>query len=141
MNEEIKKEVNEKTKEHKCDICGKIFKSESGLVGHKRLSHSQQQVKSIPSDIGERLVALESKIASTTKVVTEDSPESVMKALEVLIPLAEKYLIVIGPYGERKNKGFWNVERKWAIRQLKDYEVTAYQDGGFGHSAPKDEKK
>ena len=119
-------------KEFKCDICGKTFKSESGLLGHKRLSHSEQRIKSTPDNITKRMEALESRIASTTEVKTEDSVEGVIKALEVLCPLADKYNLVLGPWhGEkRKDLGFWSIRNEWTVKEVKDYELSSVQ-GGF----------
>ena len=93
--------------EIKCDICGKIFKSLSGLEGHKRLSHSEQTKKTYPDEIGKRLAALEAMAAAGINPGTVvDSEEKVIDKLKLLLSAIEKYQLTVGNLGQRTGFGF-----------------------------------
>jgi len=134
MSEEIKEEVKQEVKEIKCKLCGKTFKSESGLSGHMRLSHDEQRIKTVPDEIGKRLEAVEAVIATTINpgkaIKTE---EEVVAALKLLLPAIEKYQISIGIFAQ---------ETSWGPRDEK-YRIVKNSDleGGFMQKALRQKAK
>lgn len=89
----------------KCDICGKTFKSASGLEGHKRLSHGEGTRKTYPDQIGQRLEALE-LAGATNPGQKVDSQEGVVTTLRLLLPSMERFDLAVvslpGAFSEPK---------------------------------------
>lgn len=81
----------------KCGICGKTFKSESGLVGHMRLTHDTQRIKTTPDQIGKRLEALELAGASNPGQKV-DSEEGLIATLRLLLPVMQRFKVVVVPF-------------------------------------------
>lgn len=112
-----------------CDICGKTFKSEAGLVGHKRLSHDEGRIKTTPDKIGERLEALEAIAASginPSDIV--DSEEKVVDKLKLLLPSIEKYGLAVVSIPKDESTG-------WLVKDITKYRIVKNSDirGGFGN--------
>lgn len=106
-------------KEFPCPKCEKKCKSAAGLIGHIRLEHGELKKKTYPDEIADRLEAIEAVVATTINpgeaIKTE---EEIRKALELLLPAAEKYRLQLGPIGK---PNFWGYHKKWLVKKV-DYD-------------------
>ena len=103
-------------KELKCMVCKKTFKSRAGLTGHMRMQHGEVRKKTYPDEIGKRLDYIEKRLASSVVIDQEklDNENRVKEALELLLPLAEKYRLQLGPLGKAN---FWGYHRTWVVKK------------------------
>ena len=104
----------------KCGICGKTFKSESGLSGHMRFSHDEQRIKTTPDQIGKRLEALELAGASNPGQKV-DTQEGLVTTLRLLLPAIERFGLAV-------------VSLPGAFNEPKKYRIVKNSDirGGMG---------
>jgi len=83
-------------KQFPCPKCDKKCKTAAGLIGHMRLEHGEQKVKTTPDEIGQRLENIEAVVATTINPGNEiKTEEEVRKALELLLPAIEKYGLAV----------------------------------------------
>jgi len=121
---------NEGAKEVKaveCPMCGTLFKNRAGLAGHMRIEHGVEKKKTLPDEIGRRLEGLEADILPRLEAIENrltgtidpekivDSEEQVENALELLLPAAKKYGLVLGPYGKDQAKWWQSAEYEWIV--------------------------
>jgi len=118
--EKISEEEVKKSEEVKCDICGKIFKDKSGLAGHKRLSHSEGTRKTIPDEVGKRLESIEGRLASATNPKKIETEEQARAALELLLAVARKFDLALGPFGKSRPVGWGFRKRDWVVKKASE---------------------
>jgi len=84
------------------------------------MEHGEVRKKTYPDEIGKRLDYIEKRLASSVVIDQEklDNEDRVKEALELLLPLAEKYRLQLGPVGETN---FWGYHRKWLVKKT-DYD-------------------
>lgn len=112
-------------KEFKCEICGKTFKSESGLSGHMRFSHNEQRIKSTPDRIAERLEVLELAGAKNPGQKV-DTLEGLVTTLRLLLPAMAREKIVVIPFGSRYDNDYEEFKRYRIIKN------PGFTKAGFG---------
>jgi len=110
----------QKTKEElKCDICDKTFKDKSGLAGHKKITHNVETKKVIPNELEKRLATMEKQLATTInpkKVI--ESEKQARTALELLLAVAQKFDLALGPFGKQL-PGMWR-KREWVVKKASE---------------------
>ena len=111
----------EKVKEElKCDVCGKIgFKNRAGLEGHRKIEHGVEKRLIQIGDTEKRLEIIEKQLASTInpkKVI--ESEKQARTALELLLAVAKKYDLALGPFGKQL-PGMWR-KREWVVKKASE---------------------
>jgi len=81
------------SEEIKCDICGKTgFKSKAGLAGHKKIAHGADTRKTIPDEIGKRLINIEHSLRLMDAILMGYGGDWFDKFVKEDIPLPRKFI-------------------------------------------------